>query len=94
MTTALITHRVADYDAWRPEYDRVMASPLASGVRSSLVLRGQEDRNLVVVAQAFDSREAAEATFSSPELREAMARGGVDEASLKIQYCDEVDSRR
>ena len=92
MTTVLVNHRVADYDAWKPEYDRVSAGPMGGGLRSHRVWRGQDDPNLVVVTQTFDSREAAEALFANEALRDEMASAGVDMSSVQIEYLDEVDS--
>ena len=34
MVTLLIHRRVADYDAWRPVYDRVTSGPMGERVRS------------------------------------------------------------
>jgi heme-degrading monooxygenase HmoA len=93
MTTVLIiNHRVADYEAWRPHFDRAMEAEWSSGTRSYQVWRGQDDPNLVIVAQTFDSREAAEAFSASSPLREAMGRAGVIESSVQVDYLDEVAS--
>lgn len=92
MTTMLVNHRVADYDAWRPEFDRSLEAEWSSDVRSHQVWRGQDDPNHVVVANTFDSREAAEAFANSSALREAMGRAGVVESSVQIDYLDEVAS--
>ncbi len=92
MTTVLVNHRVADYDAWRPEFDRAMGAEWASDVRSYQVWRGQDDPKLVVVTNTFDSREAAEEFANSSALREAMGRAGVVESSVQIDYLDEVAS--
>jgi hypothetical protein len=92
MTTMLVNHRVADYDAWRPEFDRAMGAEWSSDVRSYQVWRGQDDPSLVLVTNTFDSREAAEAFANSSALREAMGRAGVVESSVQIEYLDEVAS--
>ena len=92
MTTVFVHHRVADYNTWRPEYDRVMTTDWARDIRVQRVWRGQDDPNLVIVASTFDSRQAAEALMSSSTLREAMGRGGVIEASVRMDYVDEVDA--
>jgi quinol monooxygenase YgiN len=92
MTTVFVNHRVADYDAWRPHFDRAMEADWTKDVRSYQVWRGQDDPSHVVVANTFDSREAAEAMVSSPMLREAMAAAGVVESSVQIDYLDEVAS--
>jgi quinol monooxygenase YgiN len=92
MTTVLIDHRVADYDAWRPHFDRAMEAEWTRPVGSYRVLRGQDDPNRVLVLQTFDSREAAEALVNDPTLREAMGRAGVDASSVQVEYLDEVGS--
>jgi hypothetical protein len=91
-TTALVHHRVADYDAWRRVFDEVVAGPLYEVVRSHGVWRGQDDPNLVVVGETYDSRAGAEAAFSDPAGLEAMAHAGVDTSSMQIHYLDEVAS--
>ena len=90
MTTVFVHHRVADYNTWRPEYDRVMAADWSKDISAYRVWRGLDDPNLVIVASTFDSRQAAEAVFNNAALREAMGRGGVIESSLRIDYVDEV----
>ena len=92
MTTVLVNHRVADYDAWRPEFDRAMEEDWTTGIRSYQVWRGQDDPSRVVVVQTFESREAAEALMNNPALRDAMGRAGVDGSSVQIEYLDEVGS--
>jgi len=82
VTTAFVYHRVADYDAWRRVFDEVVGSP-------HRVWREQDDRNLVIVCEAYESREKAEAAFGDTTAQ-AMARAGVDTSSLRIEYVDEV----
>lgn len=50
MTTVFVHHRVADYNTWRPEYDRVMAADWSKDIRAQRVWRGLDDPNLVIVA--------------------------------------------
>lgn len=92
MTTVLVNHRVADYDAWRPHFDRAMEADWTKEVRSYQVWRDEDDPTHVFVANTFDSREAAEAMVNNPQLREAMAAAGVVESSVQIDYLDEVGS--
>jgi quinol monooxygenase YgiN len=84
MATVFIYSRVADYDAWRRVFDKAV-----EGVRHR-VWRGQDDSNLVLVWETWDSREAAEAAFADPRTAEVMAAAGVDTSSLRIEYFDEV----
>jgi hypothetical protein len=92
MITVFVHHRVADYDAWRPAFDRTVTGDWVKGLRgySYKVWRGQEDPNLVIVANTFESREAAEALMNNPALHEAMARAGVVASSLRVDFVDDV----
>jgi hypothetical protein len=90
MTTVFVHHRVNDYNAWRPEYDRVIKADWVEDVRASHVWRGLDDPNLVIVATTFGSREVAERMVNNPKLAEAMGRGGVIQSSVRIDYVDEV----
>lgn len=92
MVTALIHHRVADFDAWKAEYDRVAASPLAAAVKSYRIWRDQDDPNLVILAETFESRAVAEGIFGDPAMPEILAAAGVETSSMRVHYVDEVDS--
>jgi quinol monooxygenase YgiN len=90
MVTVLIRCRVADYEFWRPRYDTVVARDSALGLRLSRVWRSQDDQNLVVIMETFDSREAVEALLNSPEVQAEMVADGVDASSVQIDFLDEV----
>jgi hypothetical protein len=90
MTTVLCRCQVADYDAWRPGYDRALEG--IPGVRSYRIWRGQDDRNLVVIEETLDSREVAQAVWTSAETQAAMETDGIDMSSVWIEYLDEVGS--
>jgi hypothetical protein len=90
MTTLFVHHRVADYNTWRPEFDRAVQSAWTKEARSYRVWRGLDDPNLVIVANTFESRQAAEAMMNNPLLREAMGRGGVIQNSVRVDLVDEV----
>jgi quinol monooxygenase YgiN len=90
MTTVLCRCRVADYDAWRPRYDHALQ--VTPGIRTYRIWRGQDDPNLVVVEETFDSREQAQAMWTSPETEAAMVADGVDMSTVSVEYFDEVGS--
>jgi hypothetical protein len=92
MTTVFVHHRVTDYNTWRPEFDRAVKADWSKDMRTYRVWRGLDDPNLVIVANTFDSRQAAEAMVNNPVLREAMGRGGVIQTSVRIDFVDEVAS--
>jgi heme-degrading monooxygenase HmoA len=90
MTSVLCRCRVADYDVWRPGYDH--AVQVTPGIRSFRVWRGQDDPNLVMVEETFDTREEAQALWTSAETQAAMEADGIDVSSVRIEYFDEVGS--
>jgi hypothetical protein len=78
MVRSFIRHRVRDYDAWRKVYDDFADMQREHGVRAEAVFRILDDPNEVIVTHDFDDPHSAKAFFDLPELRDAMARGGVD----------------
>jgi quinol monooxygenase YgiN len=90
VVTLLIRCRVADYDFWRPRYDAVVARDRELGLQSSQVWRGQDDPNLVVIMERFESREAVEALLGNPELQAEMIADGVDVSSVQVDFLDEA----
>jgi hypothetical protein len=91
-TTAVVRHRVADFDAWKKAYDDFAPIQAEHGVRGHQVLRSIEHPDDIIVSHTFDSPEAARAFFAMPELKEAMGKAGVDADSVEISYFDEVES--
>ena len=88
MTTVLCRCRVADFDAWRAGYDQALQ--MTPGVRAFRVWRGQDDPNLVMVEETFDSREEAQTAWTGSDVEAGMAAHGIDISSLSIEYFDEV----
>jgi len=52
----------------------------------------QDDPNVVLIEETFDSRETAEAIWNSPATAAAMEADGIDMASLRVEYMDEMDN--
>ena len=90
--TALVRHRVDNFDGWKKAYDEFASTQAEHGVRDHQVLRSIENPNDVIVTHAFDSGEAARAFFAMPELKEAMNKAGVNADSVEISYFDEVET--
>jgi len=91
MVTVLCTCRVADYETWRPGYDRALEM-VADHLRSWRIWRSQDDPNLVAIIETLDSREIAETIWTSAETKAAMEADGIDMTSVRIEFLDEVDS--
>jgi heme-degrading monooxygenase HmoA len=90
MTTVLCFCQVADYDAWRAGYAHALE--VTPGVRSFRVWRGVDDPNFVAVEETFDTREEAITAWTSPETEQGMIADGIDMATVRIEYLDEVDA--
>jgi quinol monooxygenase YgiN len=90
-TTVHCTCRVADYDRFRPGYDKAL-EVFGEHIRNWRLWRGQDDPNSIVVEEVFDSRELAEAIWTDPKTKAAMEADGIDMTTVQIQYLDEVGS--
>ena len=75
--TAVVRHKVADYDAWRTVYDTLADIQTNGGVTAQSVHRLVGDGNDLLVVHQFETAAAAQAFFNSGELRDGMARAGV-----------------
>lgn len=91
MTAVHCTCRVADFEAFRLGYDKALEM-FADQIRSRRLWRGEDDPNPIVIEETSDSREAAEALWTHPASKTAMEADGIDMASVRIEYLDEVGS--
>jgi quinol monooxygenase YgiN len=89
-TTLVIRHKIGDFDAWRRIYEGFAPNQRAGGVRAQMALRSTEDPSDIVVTHTFDDRQAAEAYLADTTLRDAMADATVDDASVTVEFFDEV----
>jgi heme-degrading monooxygenase HmoA len=89
MTTVLCRCKVADYETWRRGYDHALK--VTPGIHSFRVWRAQDDANLVMIEETFDTRDEAQAAWTAPEVKTAMEADGIDMSSLWIEYFDEVE---
>lgn len=76
----IVTHKVADFDQWKPVFDSTAAIKRPYGWKQSSVFAVDGDRNHVMVMEEFSSLERAKALAASPELRQAMGKAGVTRA--------------
>jgi uncharacterized protein (DUF1330 family) len=87
MTTALILHRVNDFDTFKQVYDCVAPMQVAGGVTTQAVHRMAGDPDNLLVIHEFDSLDCARAFFADPHLCDAMVRGGV-KGEPRIEFFD------
>jgi len=78
MASMLIQHTVKDYAAWRKVFDESATLRKSYGELSSQLYREAGNPNKVTVLNTWDSLANARKFTSSPELRAAMERAGVD----------------
>ena len=77
MATMFAKHKVADYGAWRKVYDGFADIQKKGGVTAQAVYRSVDDPNEVTVTHEFADASQAKAFVESPDLRDAMQKGGV-----------------
>ena len=80
MVRMFVRHQVADYPAWRSVYDSIDETRASMGVTGHAVFRSTADERDVTAYHDFESEDAAQAFASSPALRDAMGRAGVQGA--------------
>ena len=89
MIVAAIRHSVADYDAWKAEYDAM--TPVSRGAKFARVNRAVDDGNTVAVVCGFETVDEANAFLGDPNLKEAMGRAGV-QGEPRIEIYEEVEA--
>lgn len=77
MSTIIVRHRVADFEAWKAVYDEHGATRSQYGISDRSLHRDVDDPNTVSLILSVDDLERANAFFTSDDLRAAMERAGV-----------------
>jgi len=72
-----ITHKVANYEKWKPAYDGHDSVRLSNGLHNYVICRGIDDPNMVMIALKMDDVDKAKALASSQELKDRMKKAGV-----------------
>jgi quinol monooxygenase YgiN len=87
---SIVRHHVADFEAWKKVYDSVAPMQKAGGVLAHGVFRSEQNPNDVTVLHTFADSATAHAFFESPELRAALGNAGVDMATFKLDFANEI----
>jgi hypothetical protein len=77
MATIFIRHKVANYTAWRREYDAFDAERSRMGVTRHAVYQLDGNPNDLTIYHDFATLDAAKAFAASPRLHEVMQAAGV-----------------
>lgn len=89
MTHVLIRHKVSSYEDWKKVFDDFAENRKNSGELSYQVLQQEEDSDSLYLMFKWDGEEKAKAFLESPQLKEAMQKGGVTEAP-EVHFLNEV----
>ena len=89
MSIAILTHSVADFDAWKAGFDAAEVPRENSGAINYRVFRNLDDPCLVTIQADLTDRAQFEAFSASPELKEAMEKAGVT-SPPQISFWDEA----
>lgn len=68
---------VSDYAAWRPVFDAAEPMRVAANVKNPRIYRSADKPNDILVIFDVGSKQAGRTWINSPNLRDALARGGV-----------------
>ena len=74
---------------FRPGDDKAL-EVFGEHIRSWRLWRAQDDPNTIVVEEVIESREIAQSIWTDPMTKAAMEADGIDMATVRIQYLDEV----
>ncbi len=77
MATMIVKHRVADFDGWKKVFDEMDPARRQHGWLGYSIHRDATDPNLVVIVNRVGDVASAKSYGSSPDLRAAMQRAGV-----------------
>jgi hypothetical protein len=77
MPYLLVRHKVQDYAAWKPVFDKHGATRRRSGSKGGYLFRNATDPNELVILLEWGDLEQARQFAQSEGLRPAMQRAGV-----------------
>ncbi|HEX2733666.1 MAG TPA: hypothetical protein VHM70_18780 [Polyangiaceae bacterium] len=73
----VVSHEVADFDAWRSAFEGHAPARRKAGILASHYNRSLDNPNLVIVYLAAASHDVIERFMANPELKATMQRAGV-----------------
>jgi heme-degrading monooxygenase HmoA len=78
MSRMIVNQKVEDFNKWKSAFDSVEPVRRKYGSTGASVFRGLSDPNSVVIITDWGNADQAHKYSQSPELKEAMKRGGVN----------------
>lgn len=77
MKTAIMRHKVTDFNKWKTVYDADKANREKAGLKEQWVKRNEKDPSEVLMYFDVSDQKHAESYTQSPELQAQMKNGGV-----------------
>jgi hypothetical protein len=77
MSTVIIRHQVADFDAWKAAFDEHATARRDHGLADAGLLRDEDDPSVVTILLNSEDTGRAREFLGSDDLRETMGRAGV-----------------
>ena len=93
MVTVVITHKVKDFDRWKPVFDDHETARAEAGEISHTLYREVNNPNYVTITFEWENIEKARKFLSSNDLKEAMIRAGVV-GEPRFYYLEQVESKK
>jgi hypothetical protein len=88
----IVRHRVADFDAWKKVFDSMHEVRKAHGWTQAIVYRDAQDPNIVTIVNRVKDLDGAKRYGGSKELKEGMAKAGVQGAP-EVFFLEQADDR-
>jgi len=92
MASVFVKHRVADYAAWKPVFDEHEAVRRQAGMTAHSLHRDADDPNVIIIAFRVNDIARAREFASSPDLREAMQRAGV-QGPPEFWFAEDIEDK-
>ena len=77
MHKVVISHKVKDYDSWRPLFDADIERRKSTGFKNERVYRVHDDPNHLYVSGDIDELSSLHDMMNDPDLAKKMEEGGV-----------------
>ena len=77
MVTVIVNHKVKDFNAWLPVFEKHADVRKQSGGKGAKVYRSAENPNDVTIIFEWSDRKSMEAFGKSDDLRKTMEKAGV-----------------
>jgi quinol monooxygenase YgiN len=89
----IVRHRVANFETWKQVFEEMEGARKAHGWIGYELHRDAADPNVVTIVNHMKDLAGAKAYGASPELRAAMAKGGI-QGPPELFFLDDVEARR